>query len=133
MVITKILLTALVLMVVITLVQWFFIGYLFHKYQALTPATWRKESYRSYAVSTVLTFFASLLFAWIFSIWKLRCGTMGTVDGIKFGLVCSLAFIIPSAIGDAIYVNLSPKMVAGKCLSSLVEYGSAGAIAVWML
>jgi len=63
MVITKILLTALVLMVVITLVQWFFIGYLFHKYQALTPATWRKESYRSYAVSTVLTFFASLLFA----------------------------------------------------------------------
>ena len=45
-----------------TIIEWFIIGFLIHKYQALTPNTWRPESYKSYAYSTLLSFLFGALF-----------------------------------------------------------------------
>jgi hypothetical protein len=129
----KIILAAIVITVAVTTVQWFFVGFLFHKYQAITPGTWRKENYKSYAWSTVLVFVFAWLFAWVFSIWKSKSGEMHLTDGLEFGVICCLVFIIPAELTSAIYVNYSRNFVLGKCISSVVEYAVAGGIAFWMI
>src|SRR5579862_3219575 len=88
-----------------TFIQWFFIGFLFHKYQALTPSTWRKENNRSYAASMIISLFFAFLFTTIILIWKERTGDMHFFNGIEFGAVCWLAFSITTEIGNAVYVN----------------------------
>jgi hypothetical protein len=117
----------------VTLIQWFFIGFLFHKYQALTPSTWRKETGRSYAASTILAFFFAFMFAFIFSLWARTYGPLQLVNGIEFGAVCWLTFSVPAEVGNAIYVNSSPAHVVGKCLSSLFEFTVSGVIASEMI
>ncbi len=47
----KFLLAVIAIAVADSLIQWLFIGLLFHKYQAKTPSIWRKESNRSYMAS----------------------------------------------------------------------------------
>ena len=126
-------LTVIVIAVVITFIQWFFIGFLFHKYQSLTPSTWRKENNRSYAVSMIISLFFAFFFSAIFYVWKNKYGDMHFSDGIEFGVVCWLAFSVTNEIGNAIYVNYSRMFVFGKCLSSLVEYAVAGMLAVALL
>jgi hypothetical protein len=129
----KFFLAVLLIAIAITTIQWFFVGFLFHKHQASTPATWRKESSRSYAASTVLSFFFAFLFTMVVSLWLKTHDPMSTVDGIEFGAICWLTFSIPIEIGSAIYVNTSRMFVFGKCLSSLVEYCAAGVVAVAIL
>ena len=116
-----------------TFIQWFFTGFLFHKYQALTPLTWRKESGRSYAASTLLTLCFAFMFMTIFSLWKFKYGAINTITGIEFSAICWLAFFIPAEIGSAIYVKYAPMFVVGKCISALVEYILAGVIAAKMV
>ena len=129
----KFFLAVIAITVAVTFIQWFFIGFLFHKYQALTPSTWRKENSRSYAASMVLSLFFAFMFATIFYFWKNKYGEMHFADGIKFGVICWLTFSVTIEIGSAIYVNYSRMFVAGKCLSSLVEYIVAGSIAYSLL
>ena len=126
-------LAVLFITIAISSIQWLFIGFLFHKYQAPTPQTWRKETGRSYALSTLLSVFFAYMFTFIFFTWKSRNGAMGILDGIEFSLICWLGFSIPLEIGNAIYVNYSRMFVFGKCISSLVEYTSAGIIASLLL
>ena len=104
----------------ITIIQWFFVGFVFHKYQAVTPAVWRKESGRSYAGSTLLALVFAFMFMVIFSICKNKYSDMSIADGIEFGALCWITFAIPLEIGSAIYVNYSRMFVIGKTLSSLV-------------
>ena len=118
--------------IAITTIQWFFIGYLFHRFQALTPATWRKESSRSYLFSTVISFFFAFLFTTLFYYWKSTRGGMDLLAALKFSGLCWLTFSVSLEIGNAVYVNYSPMFVLGKCLSSLVEYLAAISIA-WAL
>jgi len=130
----KFFLTVFLITVAITFIQWFFIGFLFHKYQASTPATWRKENNRSYAASMLISLFFAFMFTIISLIWKSNLdGTMNIVDGIIFGAIFWLAFSVTAEIGNAIYVNYSRMFVVGKCLSSLVEYVVAGILASLIL
>lgn len=126
----KFFLAVIIITVAITFIQWFFVGFLFHKYQSLTPSTWRKENDRSYAASMIISLFFAFLFTIIFYLWKNKYGDMHFSDGIEFGAGCWLAFSVTTEIGNAIYVNYSPMFVFGKCLSSLVEYTVAGILAV---
>lgn len=126
----KFFLAVIAIAVAITFVQWLFIGFLFHKYQAATPMTWRKENSRSYAASTILSLFFAFMFTLVISLWISKYGTMNSMEGIEFGAICWLTFAIPIEIGTAIYVNYSGMFVAGKCLSSLFEYIIAGWVAV---
>jgi hypothetical protein len=116
-----------------TFIQWFFIGFLFHKYQAATPMVWRKESSRSYAASSVLSLFFGVIFTTIISLWIHRCGAITVTDGLAFGVLCWLAFMLPLEIGSAIYVNYSRMFVLGKCLSGLAECIAAGILAALIL
>jgi uncharacterized paraquat-inducible protein A len=126
----KFFLTVLLITIAVSAIQWFFIGFLFHKYQAATPATWRKESGRSYAASTLL----SLVFAFLFTlIWVNLHGNRTILESISVGAIFWLAFSLTAELGMAVYVNFSPVFVFGKCLSALVEYVAAGIIAALML
>ena len=118
--------------IAITTIQWFFVGFLFHKYQALTPATWRKESNRSYFASTIIALLFSFLFTTLFYHWMGLHTGMHYIDALKFAAMCWLTFSVTLEIGNAVYVNYSPIFVLGKCLSSLVEYLVALSIA-WAL
>src|SRR5277367_5674422 len=118
----KFLLATVVIAIADSFIQWLFIGFLFHKYQAATPMVWRKETKGSYATSTVLSPFFALLFTTIISLWMRRYGPVTTVEGVEFGVLCWLAFVIPLEIGSAVYVNYSPMFAVCKCLSGLVEY-----------
>jgi hypothetical protein len=129
----KFFLLVIVMTIAITCIQWFFTGFLFHKYQASTPATWRKESKASYAWSTVIALFFSFMFSLLFSLWKNKSGLLFISDGIEFGTLVWLCFAIPYEIGTALYVNYSRLFVVGRCLSSLVEYVVAGVLAAWLL
>ena len=129
----KFFIAVLIITVAITCIQWFFIGFLFHKYQASTPATWRKESSRSYAASSFISLFFAFMFTIILSLWKDKYGAIGLMDGIKFGAIFWLTFSVTTEVGSAIYVNYSRMFVVGKCLSSLVEYIAAGLVAAALL
>ncbi len=99
----------------------------------MTPSTWRKESSRSYAASTILSLLFAFMFMVIFSLWKNNYGDVHLPDGMEFGALCWITFAIPLEIGSAIYVNYSRMFVIGKSLSSLVEYILAGVLAVAIL
>jgi len=129
----KFLLAIVAIAIADTCIQWFFIGFLFHKYQAATPMVWRKESSRSYAASTAVSLFFGAIFTIIISLWLRRYGAITVPEGVEFGALCWLAFIIPLEIGTAIYVNYSPMFVLGKCLSGLAECVAAAVLAVWLL
>lgn len=129
----KFFLTIIVITFAISLIQWFFIGFLFHKYQSLTPATWRNETSISYILSILTSLIFAFLFTTIFYVWKAKFGEFQLIDAIKFGSICWLTFSVTIEIGTAIYVNFSRMFIVGKCLSSLVEYIVAGVIAYLLL
>jgi hypothetical protein len=129
----KFLLAVLAITVAVTLIQWLIVGFLFHKYQAITPMTWRKETSRSYAASTILSLLFSFMFTLLISLWMRSNGPLQSIQGLEFGALCWLTFAIPLEIGASIYVNYSRMFVAGKCLSALAEYLVAGWLAIVIL
>jgi hypothetical protein len=113
-----------------TVIEWFFIGFLFHKYQALTPQTWRPEKSASYAYSTML----SLLFGLIFTFFYLKIGSKYVLSGniwssCKLGLICFAGFTFISELGNAIYINYDKKFLAGKLIATCLSYMVAAIIA----
>jgi hypothetical protein len=113
-----------------TLIEWFVVGFLFHKYQALTPQTWRPESNKSYMYSTLLSF----LFGVLFTLFYFKIGANYVVEHniwshIKLGLICFACFSFISGINSSIYVNYDRKFVAGLLIASCLSYVAAAIIA----
>src|SRR5277367_499774 len=84
-----------------TCIEWFIIGFLFHKFQAVTPQTWRAESNRSYMYSTLLSF----LFGALFTFFYLKIGSHYVLRGnvwsnIKLGIICFACFSFILEIGN---------------------------------
>src|SRR5581483_4874280 len=109
--------------VVNILIEWFFIGFVFHKYQALTPNTWRKETTKSYVYSTIISF----LFGALFTLFYFKIGTRYVIYGnvlsaCKFGLLCFGCFAFLPQITSAIYVNYDKRFVTGTLLAALFSY-----------
>jgi hypothetical protein len=113
-----------------TMIEWFFIGFLFHKFQALTPQTWRTENNSSYTYSTVLSF----LFGILFTFFYLKIGSKYVLSGniwsaCKLGLICFASFTFISELGNAIYINYDKKFLAGKLIAACLNYMVAAVIA----
>ena len=113
-----------------TIIEWFIIGFLIHKYQALTPHTWRPESYKSYAYSTFLSF----VFGALFTLFYIKVGVHYVLPGvvwsnIKLALICFACFSFVSGINNAVYVNYDKKFVAGLLTASCLNYIAAAVIA----
>jgi hypothetical protein len=113
-----------------TCIEWFIIGFLFHKSQSLTPQTWRPETNKSYLYSTLLSFLFGVLFTFFY--WKIgfhyvRYGSLWS--HIKLGLICFACFSLVSGINNAIYVNYDKKFVAGTLIASCLSFSAAAVIA----
>ena len=127
---THFILSAICIGIANTCIEWFIIGFLFHKYQALTPNTWKPESNRSYMYSTLLSF----LFGALFTLFYLKIGVHYVLYGniwshIKLGLICFACFSLISGINSAIYVNFDKKFVAGTLIASCLSIVAAAIIA----
>ena len=113
-----------------TSIEWLFIAYLFHKYQATTPQTWRPESYVSYTYGTAL----SVVFGLLFTFFYLKIGSHyvighSALSDAKLGIICFACFGFIVEIGNAIYVNFDRMFVVGKLLASCFSYIAAAVIA----
>jgi hypothetical protein len=129
---THFILSAICIGIANTSFEWFFIGFLFHKAQALTPQTWRPESGRSYLYSTLLSF----LFGALFTLFYVKVGVnyvlLGSIwSHIKLGIICFACFSFILEIGNAIYINYDKKFTAAKLMASAFSYVAAAIIAGW--
>ena len=127
---THFILSAICIGIADTCIEWFIIGFLFHKYQALTPDTWRPESYRSYMYSTLL----AILFGALFTLFYWKIGSHYVIAGnvysqLKLGAICFACFSLVSALNSAIYVNFDKKFVTGTLIASCLNYLAAAVIA----
>ena len=112
-----------------TFIEWFIIGFLFHKYLALTPQTWRAESNKSYIYSTLLSF----LFGVLFTLFYSKIGWHYVIRGnilshIKLGLICFACFSFVSGINSSVYINYDKKFTVGLLISSCLCYSTAAVI-----
>jgi hypothetical protein len=112
------------------LIEWFIIGYLFHKSQALTPETWKKESGGSY----VYSIFLAVLFGVLFTLFYMKIGSRYVIANslwshIKLGLICFAAFSFVMEINNAIYINYHRKFAIGKLIASCLSIVAAAIIA----
>jgi len=112
------------------LIEWFIIGYLFHKSQALTPDTWKKESGGSY----VYSIFLAVLFGALFTLFYMKIGSRYVIahslwSHIKLGLICFAAFSFVAEINNAIYINYHWKFAIGKLIASCLSIVAAAIIA----
>ena len=128
--VTHFILSAICIGIANTCIEWFIIGFLFHKSQALTPNTWKPESKRSYVHSTLLSF----LFGALFTLFYFKIGAnyvlLGSVwSHIKLGLICFACFGFIFEISNAIYINYDKKFVAAKLIASCLTMVSAAIIA----
>lgn len=102
-------------------------GFLFHRFQQLTPNTWRRESGTSYALSSALHVLAAVGIAALFTI-STRAHTphfpMGLHGALLFGFVCWGVFALPIILEGAVFINLHPLVVVGRLLGLAFDFAS---------
>jgi hypothetical protein len=102
--------------------SWLWMGAIFHRFQKLTPQTWRRETARSHALSSALHILAAVGIALLFTIVasdQSSSFAAGIGGGLQFALACWCVFALPIVLGDAIYINLHPLVVLGQLLDWL--------------
>ncbi len=120
--------------VVSVLTSWAITGGLFHRYQRLTPDTWRQEGPSSYALSSALNIVECIGIGLLFALstgfpagrslgWAPR--------GLLFGMLCWGALVLPPTLIQSIYVRLHRGVVIGTLVDSLVLCILAAMAASW--
>ena len=101
--------------------SWLWMGSIFHRFQKLTPQTWRAETGRSHALSSAVHILAAVGIAVLFAIVSSAPGSFfaGIGGSLRFALACWGVFALPIILGDAIYINLHPLVVVGQLLDWL--------------
>ena len=114
--------------------SWLIIGALFHRYQRLTPDTWRPEGPAQYATSSLVQVLAGAAFGLL---WYVTGGASAVIQtgwlarGLAFGAVVWLAVACPIHLISAVYVRLHKGHVAGALLDSLVGLLVVGCACAW--
>src|SRR6478609_10348828 len=83
--------------------SWLWMGVVFHRYQRLTPNTWRPENNRSYMISSLITFLSCLAIATVFLLVARMGGVFagGCVGALRFAAVAWMALTAPIVINAA--------------------------------
>jgi len=114
--------------------SWLVTGTVFHRYQRLTPETWRPEGPTQYALSSLLLVLAGVAVGLLF---YLTGGPLGgdahawVARGLLFGSVVWLAAACPIHLMNAIYVRLHRGVTIGLLLDSLVGLLLIGVACAW--
>jgi hypothetical protein len=103
--------------------SWLITGVLFHRYQRLTPATWRPEGPRQYALASGLNMLAAVMLALFF----VATGGVPSItggdwlaNGMLFGALSWAALPAPILLSVALFVNLNRGVLMGLLLDWLI-------------
>src|SRR5271165_2109070 len=112
-------------------------GRLFHRYQALTPNTWRAtESWTHYLSAAAVRILASIAIGFLYAAVGATSRVFGLeliARGAGFGLILWAVTILPVVLEAALFVNWHRRFVVGLLLDWLVMYllsGVSAALAV---
>jgi hypothetical protein len=113
--------------------SWFWMGLVFHRFQGLTPQTWRRENNRSYMLSATITFLSCIAIATVFLLVARMGGVFvgGCVGGLRFAAVCWMALSAPLIVNAAVFINLHPWFVVGQVVNALTTSLLACTITAW--
>lgn len=103
--------------------SWFWMGFVFHRFQRLTPATWRPENNRSYLLSSAITFLGCIAIATVF-LFVARMGGVfagGLPGALRFAAVAWMAWSAPLILNGAVFINLHPWFVVGQVVNALTN------------
>lgn len=113
--------------------SWLITGVLFHRFQALTPETWRPEGPREYTISSILQVFSGAAIGLLF--WHtggLHIGRVGWLEtGFIYGILLWLALALPIVLSMALFIRLHRGMVVGILLQWLVSAQLATLACAW--
>lgn len=112
---------------------WFWMGKVFHRFQKLTPNTWRPENNRSYALSSAVTILTGIAIATVFLLVARMGGVFagGATGALRFAAVCWMALTAPFIVNAAVFINLHPWFVVGQVLNALTTSVFACGITAW--
>lgn len=99
-------------------------GAIFHKFQKLTPSTWRPEGPRQYALGTLARLLVGVGFPLVFAYTGYPVNPMKSVTpteyGAMFGLLAWAALTLPMILSSAVFVNYHKGFVVGLLLDWLL-------------
>jgi len=103
--------------------SWFWMGFVFHRFQRLTPNTWRPENSRSYMLSSIVTFLSCIAIATVFLLVARMGGVFagGPTGALRFAAVVWIAWSAPLILNAAIFINLHPWFVVGQVVNALTN------------
>ncbi|HEY2800200.1 MAG TPA: hypothetical protein VGI85_06375 [Chthoniobacterales bacterium] len=115
--------------------SWLWMGLIFHRYQARTPESWRRENNLSYGLSSAIHIFACIVAAVLFRLvvadGNLFFGA-GVLGALRFGALLWMAMAAPLAIDAGVFVRLHPWVVVGQLIDWLTTSLLACVVtAVW--
>jgi hypothetical protein len=101
--------------------SWFWMGFVFHRFQRLTPNTWRPENNRSYMLSSAITFLSCIAIATVFLLVARMGGVFagGLPGALRFAAVCWMALSAPLIVEAAVFINLHPWFVVSQVVNAL--------------
>src|SRR6476659_2646974 len=113
--------------------SWFWMGFVFHRFQRLTPNTWRPENNRSYMLSSTITFLSCIAIATVFLLVARMGGVFagGLPGALRFAAVAWMALAAPIIVNAAIFINLHPWFVVGQVVNALTNSVLACSLTVW--
>ena len=112
---------------------WFWMGFVFHRYQRLTPNTWRPENNRSYTLSSAITILTCIAIATVFLLVARMGGVFagGVTGALRFAAVAWMALTAPFVVNAAVFINLHPWFVVGQVVNALTTSVLACTITAW--
>jgi len=113
--------------------SWFWMGFVFHRFQQLTPNTWRAENSRSYLLSSIITLLSCIAIATVFLLVARMGGVFagGCVGALRFAAVCWMGLSAPLIVNAAVFINLHPWFVVGQVVNALTTSVVACTITAW--
>jgi Protein of unknown function (DUF1761) len=116
--------------------SWFWMGFVFHRYQRATPETWGPEGPRNYVLSSLVRVVSAIAISFLYVlVARFQVGFFadGIVAALRFAAVLWIALAAPVAIEAAIYVRMHSMVVVGQVLDWLTTVALACAItSVWI-
>jgi len=120
--------------IVALFMSWFWMGFVFHRFQKLTPNTWRPENNRSYMLSSMITFLSCIGIATVFLLVARMGGVFagGLPGALRFAAVVWMAWSAPLIVEAAVFINLHPWFVVSQVVNALTtSLIACGITACW--
>jgi hypothetical protein len=100
---------------------------IFHKFQRLTPSTWRPEGPRQYLFGSAARALCGVIFPFLYIYTGMPRGitfagdsSLWIIAGLKFGLLAWGAVSLPQTLSTGTFVNLHRGFVLGLALDWLL-------------